>query len=139
MKRQGKTDALWTTSEQWDRLLGRYAAIVDSPSHVFVAELAQAYPDAKVVLTVRDTPEIWLESFTKTIFEEGKRMQMRPNASCTGTQRNLTKRPAIRRAISETEGGFYPEPQAWWYTDHIDYVREIIPPERLLLFNLKDG
>lgn len=38
---------IWTTPEQWDQLLGNYAAIVEASGHLFVSELARAYPHAK--------------------------------------------------------------------------------------------
>ena len=44
----------------WEALLGGYAATVDWPGCSFYEELMEAYPDAKVLLSVRD-PERWYE------------------------------------------------------------------------------
>ena len=45
----------------WQRLFQHYEAIVDAPGCFFYADLMRAYPEAKVVLTVRD-PERWYTS-----------------------------------------------------------------------------
>ena len=49
------------TRLDWDEILGNYTAIVDAPASFFAVELAEAYPDAKVVVLNRD-PEAWFRS-----------------------------------------------------------------------------
>ena len=51
----------------WDELLASYGSAVDWPVCSFWAALAAHYPDAKVILTVRD-PERWFASAWSTIF-----------------------------------------------------------------------
>jgi hypothetical protein len=51
----------------WDALLGEFRAAVDWPASYFWRELAAHYPQAKVVLTVRD-PQRWFESINDTLF-----------------------------------------------------------------------
>ncbi|KAM3552967.1 hypothetical protein ARSEF4850_007140 [Beauveria asiatica] len=46
------------TREDLDRILGDYQAVLDMPAAYFAEELIEAYPDAKIILTVRDT-ESW--------------------------------------------------------------------------------
>lgn len=46
---------------------GQEQAITDTPCTVFYRELLEAYPEAKVVLTVRDSAEQWYESQIRTI------------------------------------------------------------------------
>jgi hypothetical protein len=50
----------------WDELYGSYRATVDWPGCHFYAQLAERYPDAKVILSKRD-PERWYESISETI------------------------------------------------------------------------
>ena len=62
---------LWLEAAQdphfdFERILGSYNAAVDWPSAYFWRELMAFYPQAKVVLTVRD-PERWYESVRNTI------------------------------------------------------------------------
>jgi Sulfotransferase domain len=46
----------------WKALFANYDATVDFPACVYYRELLREFPDAKVVLTVRD-PERWFQSF----------------------------------------------------------------------------
>src|ERR687893_2377401 len=52
----------------WDGVLGGYGATVDWPACSFYEELMEAYPDAKVLLSVRE-PGRWYESTRNTIYE----------------------------------------------------------------------
>ncbi|OAA78767.1 hypothetical protein LEL_02253 [Akanthomyces lecanii RCEF 1005] len=54
------------TKLDWDRLLGDCQGVIDYPSALFAADLAQLYPDAKVVMLNRD-PEKWYESVSETV------------------------------------------------------------------------
>lgn len=51
----------------WQTFFADYQAAVDWPASRFYEELMQVYPEAKVVLTVRD-PEQWYESTINTIY-----------------------------------------------------------------------
>jgi hypothetical protein len=62
----------WTAAARgeavgWDELLDGYRSIVDWPGVSFWRELTDHYPDALVLLSVRD-PEAWYESARSTIF-----------------------------------------------------------------------
>ncbi len=46
-----------------------YQSTTDSPGCYFWRELMEAYPDAKVLLSVRD-PEKWYQSMIKTVLNE---------------------------------------------------------------------
>src|SRR5436190_108289 len=51
----------------WDRLFDGYASACDFPSQHWYREILGRYPDAKVILTVRD-PESWYTSMLATIW-----------------------------------------------------------------------
>jgi len=51
----------------WDRFFADYAASVDWPAAPFWRELSAAFPDAIVLLSVRD-PDAWWASASNTIF-----------------------------------------------------------------------
>ena len=53
----------------WEAIFKGYSSTVDFPGCTFWRELAEFYPDAKVLLSVRD-PEKWFESTQATIFSE---------------------------------------------------------------------
>ena len=52
----------------WQSVFNGYAAVVDWPAASFWYEIAEAFPDALIVLTLRDA-ESWWESADQTIFE----------------------------------------------------------------------
>ena len=56
----------------WDALFEGYQSGADWPLAAYYKELMVAYPDAKVILTVRD-PERWYESISTTLYQFGKR------------------------------------------------------------------
>jgi len=53
-------------------LMKGYGSTVDTPAADFYKEIHQAYPQAKIILTVRDSNEKWFESFQNTIGPVGK-------------------------------------------------------------------
>ena len=52
----------------WDAVFAGYQATTDWPAAAYWRQLAAHYPDAKVILSVRD-PQRWYESMSATIFK----------------------------------------------------------------------
>jgi len=52
---------------EWDRIFSDYGSCIDWPAAFFWRELSEYYPDAKILLTVRDS-ESWYKSMENTIF-----------------------------------------------------------------------
>jgi hypothetical protein len=52
----------------WDAVFAGYRSSVDWPGAAFWRELSSFYPDAKIILTVRD-PERWHDSVRQTIYQ----------------------------------------------------------------------
>lgn len=59
----------------WDAIFAGFAATVDFPACSHWRELAAHYPDAKVLLTVRD-PDSWFDSVNQTIFSAPMRARV---------------------------------------------------------------
>src|SRR5207247_9478223 len=57
----------------WDTLFAGYVATVDWPAASFWPELSAAYPDALVLLSVRESADEWWRSADHTIFEVTRR------------------------------------------------------------------
>ena len=53
---------------EWEEIFGEHQSTVDWPGSFFYRELADAYPEAKIVLSTRD-PEAWEKSMRDTIWE----------------------------------------------------------------------
>jgi hypothetical protein len=62
----------------WDVIFSGYQSSCDYPGCSYWREIAAHFPDAKVVLTVRD-PDSWFESVSATIFSEEHRAQFEGN------------------------------------------------------------
>ena len=65
----------WESIEQgktvdFDAFFSNYDAIVGYPGYIFAKELLDEYPDAKVILSLRD-PEEWYDDIADTVFQAG--------------------------------------------------------------------
>jgi hypothetical protein len=113
---------------KWAEVFAGYGSTVDWPSATFYRELAEAYPAAKVVLTVRD-PKAWFASTQATIFKRGFDDQADP------FQRMVTK--VIGRLFDQR---LHDEARCIEvFNRHNETVRQVIPPERLLVYDLAEG
>ncbi len=111
----------------WNRLFAGYGSCVDWPSAYYWRELAEFYPQAKVVLTCR-TAETWWQSFEKTILG-GIQMSSDPESLGLALVRDKVfgGRPDDRAHAIAT------------YEENIKAVKATIASERLLVHNLGDG
>jgi len=120
----------------WDTIFERYRASVDWPGCRFWRDLATYYPDAKVILTIRD-PEHWYESVSNTIypwFVRGPGTNDRPH--------DLERRAVTSKLIMEqTFDGRLGEREhaIRVFERHIEEVRRTIPSRRLLVYRVTDG
>ena len=64
-KGRGDTAAV---AELGKKVLAGQEAAIDYPASYFYQELMVAFPDAKVLLTVRDTPDAWYKSTMETLW-----------------------------------------------------------------------
>ena len=131
----------------WEGFLAGYGVAVDWPACSFYEELMQAFPEARVILSVRDPAE-WYESMRSTIYG----------------LRRLTDGPIPVRAAFALAWLFVPgvvgtvrlaDRLVWEGTfdgrfedrsyamgvfeRHNDAVRRRVPPERLLVFDAREG
>ncbi len=100
--------ALAGGAPDWDLLFEGYAAALDWPASSFWRELSDAYPEALVLLSVRDTAETWWHSADET-FLPVARLALAPNWDAGRGLLALLERfagserwndPATRKAIS---------------------------------------
>ena len=115
----------------WDELFAGYRASVDWPSCHFYRELADHYPEAKVVLTVRD-PREWYESMNATTLRVIRRsMADHPDRPSLGTE--LVVKGAFGGNIDSAAHAVEV------FEAHTAQVTAAIPPERLLVYRVSDG
>ena len=130
-------DIIENSNADWADLFEGYQAAVDWPAAVYYKALMVAYPDAKVILTVRD-PERWHESVMNTIYQLS-----------TKFSRFVRFIPPLNRFFKALE-------KALWvgtfnnrlvekayavevFKDHIEEVKRTVPVDRLLIFESGQG
>lgn len=123
----------------WDAVFDGYQATVDWPACTFYKELMERYPDAKVLLTVRD-PERWYDSTLHTIYPI--------HESLFGLLIRIIlpfMRPAkwmIDNLVwAHTFDGRFEDREAAIerFNQHIEEVKAHVPAEKLLVYSVKEG
>jgi hypothetical protein len=134
----------------WDHVFEGYQSTQDWPASHFWRELADAYPEAKVVLTVRD-PLAWHSSFrtlmarARSTPEQASQEMPAPVAGMLATIDRL--RPVLN-LIGKAHFG--PDWNAGddladeefavaAFNRHVATVRASIPSRRLLVFDVREG
>ena len=114
-----------------------YAAITDAPASGLVPELMELYPDAKVICTVRD-PKSWeksMESISNTATMWFLRFVLFPLPSLRYFVDYINVlREAWLMLYRERE----PHTRVT-YNRHIAWLKETVPEDRLVFFDVKDG
>jgi Sulfotransferase domain len=118
----------------WQTLFRKFEATVDTPACWYYQELMEAFPEAKVILTVRE-PERWYASFLtlRTTVE-----RFRP------LSRLIPKMAKMYRFVdtllaTRFEGSLDRARCIDAFSAHNAAVQQVVPPERLLVFQVTDG
>jgi Sulfotransferase domain len=132
---------------EWDALFEGYRSAVDYPACRYYRELMEQYPEAKLVLTVRD-PQSWWESVRETIYQVG-----RPAAGHEGAAPPRPPFPGdpqllariiqmVQQDVWESDFGGRFEDRDYaieCFNRHTAEVRERVPADRLLIYQVSDG
>jgi len=123
-------------SMDWDEIFHGFHATVDWPAARWWREIATHFPDAKVLLSVRD-PEAWYKSTTDTIYQPMKS----PAPDGAPELVRLQTEMARKAILSETfDNRFEDKAHAIEvFQKHNKAVRDAIDPARLLVFDVRDG
>jgi len=114
----------------WPTIFKGYGSAVDFPTAAFWRELADYYPDAKIILSLRD-PEKWYESTQETILSP---------AMAAGLE-HLPFAPVVKNVVNR----FFDDEihdrdhLIRKFNQHNDEVIKTIPKDRLLVFEAKEG
>ena len=118
----------------WEWLRRDYVATVDFPAAMFWRELVADSPDAVVLLSTRESGQIWWDSFQRTILQSlsGDVPADRPDwarrrAMNVSVLARLT--PNWRREADAIDA----------YQRHNEDVRRTVPPDRLIDWRPGDG
>ena len=120
----------------WKHIFQNYQATVDWPSTLFYKDLMAVYPDAKVILTTRD-PERWYTSSYDTIYEDQRRPEMYEEHDWPIEMDWMLKATIWDGTF---QGRFDDKEYAIdCFLRHNEEVKQFVPPERLLVYEVKEG
>ena len=114
----------------WERIFSGYAATVDNPGCNFWKELADFYPEAKVILTVRDA-DSWFESTNETIH----------SVAFAGFIKNSPFGEMIQKTIWDRMENRMQD-RAYmvdFFTNRSQAIKDYIAPDRLLVYQVSEG
>ena len=128
-----------------EKLFAGYRSAVDFPAFLYYREFLEYFPDAKVILTVRDADR-WYESAARTIFRPVPSFLF-PLARIAGVfSKRIGKFPDVfgfvqRIGHEQFFGGKTSDPEHCKAVFHAwnEAVKKSLPPEKLLVFEVKDG
>jgi hypothetical protein len=131
----------------WRELFDHYQAGVDFPVSLVYRELLETYPQAKVILTVRD-PEKWYESTLSTIYQSSypplaKKLAVMARLPFSKRLRQLLPISIfIEKFIWQQAFGGRFKDKAYAldvYHRHIEKVKRDVPANQLLVFEVREG
>ena len=115
----------------WDAIFDGFQSCTDYPAANFWRELADYYPDAKIVLTTRD-PDAWFDSVSETIFSK----QM--NDDVKGTPVEAMMKGVVNDFFEGgdiTDRAFMTD----YYVRRNQEVMDSFPSDRIINFHPKQG
>ena len=125
----------WRGEDPWAEIFADYGAAVDWPAAAFWPRLMDHYPEAFVLLSLRDGAS-WFKSATDTIFRSMREGLASGNA--TLQERLLMAKEII---VDGTFGGDLSDRKAAIaaYEANIAKVRATVPEDRLIQVDARDG
>lgn len=118
----------------WEEIYAGYGSTVDWPGCSFYAELAEQYPDARVILSTRD-PDRWYESMSETILKGMAELGLETEVP----RDNPMYFGAVLIAQRAFNFDYSRENAVGAIERHNSEVRRAIPRERLLEFEVGQG
>ena len=122
----------------WDTVFEKFEAAVDWPAAAYYLELSEHFPDAKVILSVRDA-EGWYKSTSETIYQVFQ-------ATPAWMKWLIPPVDRLMRMVQRTvwdgvfEGEFENRDRSIErFNAHIETVKKVIPIDRLLVHNVAEG
>jgi hypothetical protein len=120
----------------WDRAFEGYVSQIDWPGARYWRELADHFPEAKVLLTRRD-PDEWYDSLRQTIVPSaaiGRRSDPNPHMRAMAEMVYQTVHQQVFKGRIEDR-----DYAITVYLDHIRDVQATIAEDRILIYDVKEG
>ena len=121
----------------WEAMFAGFASAVDMPTSLYYRRLSLAYPQTKIILTVRDAAS-WYRSAVATVWAAAPLGQAGAPGAAERTAR--VKAATIREVGFDILEDPRNEPLTTALFDRYSaQVKRDIPPERLLIFDVGNG
>ncbi|PLN86197.1 hypothetical protein BDW42DRAFT_159558 [Aspergillus taichungensis] len=126
------------TAADFDTVIGHCAAITDHAAAAFAPELIAAYPDAKVILNIRQNVDAWHRSVMQTLMpvQQSWAFWFR---SWFCAELFWMQESFIRGNWNTFYRGSFEKNSRRVLDEHVHRVRSLVPRERLLEWDINDG
>jgi hypothetical protein len=130
----------------WEEVFAGFEATVDWPGGFFWRTLIEQYPDARVLLSVRD-PAAWEQSFRETVWSMGhgdSLVHLLSSARATVDPRWQRYVKLVERMFWSPQGTFAkghetPEQLIEAFVRHNEEVERAVASDRLLVWDVSEG
>ena len=131
-------DELWREATDqgtadWDSIFANYQACVDWPACSFWKILWKYYPDAKIILSIRN-PEDWYQSVNSTIYQI---MKMPRKTKEEEVHRDMAYHLILERTFNSSFTN--KEYAIDIFNNHIAEVKNKVPDDKLLVYETGAG
>ncbi|MBU2877384.1 sulfotransferase family protein [Aliiglaciecola lipolytica] len=129
-----KTATDWINAAEgnadWDKIFNGYTATVDNPGCNYWKELADYYPQGKVILTVRDADK-WFESTSETIH----------SSAFAGFIKNSPFGEMVQKTVWDIMENRMDDRKYMidFFNNRTAEIIDYIAPERLLVYKVSEG
>ncbi|NWG07189.1 MAG: sulfotransferase family protein [Chloroflexi bacterium] len=130
-------DVMKGGASDWEALFHGYQAATDWPTAAYYQELMTVYPDARVILTVRE-PEGWHTSVMNTLYQVSRRFNrftkfIPPLHQFLNGMEKVVWQGIFQNRVEDKCHAVRV------FNEHIEEVKRIVPRERLLVFEAGQG
>lgn len=122
----------------WEAVFDGYTSAVDGPCAIYYRQIMEAFPEAKIILTVRDA-ERWYKSTYDTLYQFA--LKSRENPPEDGSRQARLYRVTNTMIWSGLFGGRFSDKEYAMdvFRSHNQKVVHNIDPHNLLVYDVKQG
>ena len=122
----------------WEAIYDGYTSAVDGPNAIYYEQIMKAFPEAKVILTLRDA-ERWYQSTHDTVYQFAVKYQENPAEA--GSRQSRLYRVTNAMFWEGLFGGRFADQEYAMevYRNHNQEVIRSVDPGKLLVYDVKQG
>ena len=122
----------------WDAVFEGYTSVVDGPPAIYYRQIMEAFPEAKMILTIRDA-EGWYRSTHDTLYQFALRSMQNPPE--VGSMQYRLYRMVNTMIWSGLFGGRFSDKEYAMevFGNHNDEVVQNVDPDNLLVYDVRQG